>query len=75
MTLKFNNGKFRILMIADTQEGNKVNSDTIKLIEASLDRSQPDMVVYSGDQIWGKHSFKGDADKTQNSFCNMFWQS
>lgn len=65
MTLKFNNGKFRILMIADTQEGNKVNSDTIKLIEASLERSRPDMVVYSGDQIWGKHSFKGDADKVK----------
>lgn len=63
MELKFNNGKFRILMIADTQEGSNVSSDTMKLIEASLDRSNPDMVVYSGDQIWRKHSFKGDKDK------------
>lgn len=60
MKLNFKDGKFRILMIADTQEGKKVNSDTLKLIEASLERSQPDMVVYSGDQIWGKRSFKGD---------------
>lgn len=65
MELKFKDGKFRILMIADTQEGSKVNSDTMKLIEASLDRSQPDLVVYSGDQIWGKRSFKGDANKVK----------
>ena len=39
-------------MIADTQEGAKVSSDTIHLIEASLDRAQPDMVVFSGDQIF-----------------------
>ena len=63
MELKFNNGKFRILMIADIQEGSKVSSDTMKLIQASLDRSNPDMVVYSGDQIWRKHSFKGSKEK------------
>ncbi len=62
MELRFNNGKFRILMIADTQEGKRVNSDTVKLIEASLERSQPDLVVYSGDQIWGYRSFKGNPD-------------
>lgn len=65
MELKFKDGKFRILMIADTQEGKNVNSDTIKLIEASLERSQPDMVVYSGDQIWGKKNFKGNKDEVK----------
>lgn len=59
MELKFKNGKFRILMIADTQEGKKVSSDTLNLIKASLDRAEPDLVVFSGDQIWGRHSFKG----------------
>lgn len=59
MSLEFKNGRFRILMIADTQEGKRVSSDTLKLINASLDRARPDMVVYSGDQIWGKSSFKG----------------
>lgn len=63
MKLSFNDGKFRILMIADTQEGKKVNSDTMKLIEASLERSKPDMVVYSGDQIWGKRNFNGDKNE------------
>jgi hypothetical protein len=47
-------------MIADTQEGKNVSSDTLALINASLDRTQPDLVVFSGDQIWGKRSFKGD---------------
>ena len=65
MELKFKNGKFRILMIADTQEGRNVSSDTMKLIEASLDRAEPDMVVYSGDQIWGKRSFKGDKNEVR----------
>lgn len=63
MKLSFKDGKFRILMIADTQEGTRVNSDTLKLIEASLERSKPDMVVYSGDQIWGKNKFKGNKDE------------
>ena len=58
--LEFKDGKFRILMIADTQEGRRVNSDTLKLINASLDEAKPDMVVYSGDQIWGKRNFKGN---------------
>ena len=47
-------------MIADTQEGSRVSPDTLVLINASLDEAKPDMVVYSGDQIWGKSNFKGD---------------
>ena len=58
--LEFKDGKFRILMIADTQEGKRVNPDTLALINASLDEAKPDMVVYSGDQIWGKRNFRGD---------------
>lgn len=65
MELKFKNNKFRILMIADTQEGKNVSSDTMALIRASLDRAQPDMVVYSGDQIWGKRNFKGNRDEVK----------
>lgn len=65
MKFNFNNGKFRILMIADTQEGNKVSPDTINLIESALERSQPDFVVYSGDQIWGQRNFKGNANEVE----------
>lgn len=63
MNLQFKDGKFRILMIADTQEGKKVSSDTMKLIHASLERAKPDLVVYSGDQIWGKRNFKGSREE------------
>lgn len=65
MNLQFKDGKFRILMIADTQEGKNVSSDTLKLINASLERSEPDFVVYSGDQIWGKRNFKGNRDEVK----------
>lgn len=71
MELKFKDGRFRILMIADTQEGKNVSSDTIKLIEASLDRSEPDMVVYSGDQIWGKRNFKGNRDEVKRVLAEL----
>ena len=65
MALQFKNGKFRVLMIADTQEGTKVSSDTLNLINAALDRAQPDFVIYSGDQIWGKRKFKGNKDEVK----------
>ena len=50
--LSFKNETFKILQIADTQEGKKISPDTLDLINASLDREEPDLVVYSGDQIW-----------------------
>ena len=71
MTLQFHNGRCRILMIADTQEGNKVSPDTLNLINAALERSQPDMVVYSGDQIWGKRNFKGNPDEVKRVLTEL----
>ena len=65
MKLSFKDNRFRILMIADTQEGNKVSADTLALINASLDEAKPDMVVFSGDQIWGKRNFKGNANEVE----------
>ena len=59
MKLTFKNDTFKILQIADTQEGRKVSPDTLALISAALDREEPDLVVYSGDQIWGR-GFHGD---------------
>lgn len=55
--LKFTNGKFRIMQIADTQEIPAVSPDTIKLISAALDAEKPDLVVFTGDQIKGYSSF------------------
>lgn len=49
--LHFNNGKFKIMQIADIQEDYPVNPDTVKLISLALDREKPDLVVLTGDQI------------------------
>lgn len=46
-------GKFRVLQFADIQDGPKIAKDTIRLIEASLDASRPDVVIFSGNQIAG----------------------
>ena len=41
--LSFKNETFKILQIADTQEGKKISPDTLDLINASLDREEPDL--------------------------------
>ena len=46
-------GKFRVLQLADIQDGPKVSKDTIRLIEASLDATRPDLVIFTGNQIAG----------------------
>ena len=46
-------GKFRVLQFADIQDGPKVSSDTIRLIEASLDATRPDVVIFTGNQVAG----------------------
>ena len=51
MKLKFKNDTFRIMQIADVQEGANISPDTIALINAALDKENPDLVVYSGDQM------------------------
>ncbi len=51
--LKFTNGKFKIMQIADVQEDFPVNPDTIRLIDAAVEREKPDLAVFTGDQIQG----------------------
>ena len=85
MKLTFKNDTFKILQIADTQEGRKVSPDTLALINAALDREEPDLVVYSGDQIWGR-GFHGDVNQVRrvlkeltggatSGLCHLLWQS
>lgn len=48
-----NSGKFRVLQLADLQDGPKVSKDTIRLIAAALDAARPDLVIFTGNQVAG----------------------
>ncbi|MFT9392675.1 serine/threonine protein phosphatase [Bifidobacterium sp.] len=48
-----NSGKFRVLQLADIQDGPTISPDTVSLIEAACDAARPDLVVFSGNQIAG----------------------
>lgn len=54
MELKFNSdGKFKILVIADPQDTDKPQKETIEIINNALDENKPDLVVFLGDNIAG----------------------
>lgn len=53
MKLKFKNGKFRIMQIADTQDTSMTSPDTVEFIRQALKKAEPDLVVFSGDQLKG----------------------
>ncbi|NMM98563.1 metallophosphoesterase family protein [Bifidobacterium olomucense] len=46
-------GSFRVLQMADVQDGPDVRPDTIRLIREAIRASDPDLVVFTGDQIRG----------------------
>lgn len=51
-TFQFNSkGKFRIMQISDIQDKAAVNSRAINVITKSLARYQPDLVVFTGDNV------------------------
>ena len=45
------NGTFKILIIADAQDTDNPQQATLELINASLSKAQPDMVVFLGDML------------------------
>lgn len=50
--LKFNgDGKFKIFVLADVQDDYPIEKAEIAFIEAALDKEQPDVVVFDGDNI------------------------
>ncbi|TPF95640.1 metallophosphatase [Bifidobacterium sp. UTBIF-78] len=46
-------GSFRVLQMADVQDGPDVQPDTIRLIREAIRTADPDLVVFTGDQIRG----------------------
>ena len=51
--LKFKNGKFKIMQIADVQDIFPVSADSIKLLTLALKQEKPDLAVFTGDQVYG----------------------
>ena len=71
--LKFKNGKFKIMQIADIQENYQLNPDTIKLITLALDKEKPDLVVLTGDQIQGYSGcYLKDAERKVKHVIDQF---
>lgn len=63
--LQFNeDGKFTILQIADTQDIFIPLLSTIEAINRALDKVQPDLVVFTGDNITGGGCFTKSLTKT-----------
>ena len=44
------NGEFRILIVADTQDTARPQEATLRLLNAELDAADADLVVFTGDQ-------------------------
>ncbi len=52
-SLKFNNGKFKILILSDIQDTNTPQKETIDLMTAAIDKVKPDFIALTGDNIAG----------------------
>lgn len=49
--MTFHNGQFRIMIVSDSQDCHTIQPDTLRLIEAGLDKISPDLVVFLGDNV------------------------
>ena len=65
--LKFNkDGKFKILVLADIQDTNMPQKETMELVNAAIDKTNPDFIALAGDNIAGW--WKGvDKDQTKQA--------
>ncbi len=66
--LKFNeDGTFKIMQLNDTQDvGKGVDGRLVEFIEAALDKEQPDLVVFVGDQLSDFYPFGTKEDMTKS---------
>lgn len=51
--LQFHNGKFKILVLSDVQDTHTPQKETTALVNAAIDRAQPDFIVLLGDNTAG----------------------
>lgn len=53
--LKFNDGKFKILVLADVQDTDKPQTDTMDLMKTAIEKTQPDLIILTGDNVDGAY--------------------
>lgn len=65
--LKFKNGKFRILQLTDMQDTHRTSLDTVSLTRCLIEKTQPDLIVLTGDQIKGYGTYFKFGDDRKNA--------
>ena len=82
--LKFNtNGKFKIVQFTDVHYifNDSRAEVAIERINEVLNAENPDLVMFTGDVIYGKPAEESmrtvleQIDKKKNTFCRYFWKS
>ena len=53
--VKFNNGKLTVLQISDAQDMHWVRKTMLRMLEKACERVNPDLIVFTGDNILGNH--------------------
>lgn len=63
--LKFQDGKFKILILSDLQDTNEPRQETTDMITAAITKTEPDLIVLLGDNIagWWKGVDKAETDE------------
>ena len=62
-------GTFRVLMMSDIQESAHYDPRSLRSVEVLLDESQPDLVIWGGDNCYGP-AIQGEADL--KAFLDVF---
>ena len=72
--LQFKDGKFKIMQIADVHAIPLPSPDTVRLITLALERERPDLVVFTGDQLYGPVPlfWIGDPEKNVQKALSVF---
>ncbi|MGN1328547.1 MAG: metallophosphoesterase family protein [Eubacterium sp.] len=52
-TLQFKNGQFKILILADIQDTDTPQKETVDLVNAAIENTNPDFIVLTGDNTAG----------------------
>ncbi len=72
--LQFNeDGKFKILVLADLQDTNLPRPETIELAETAIQKTQPDFIALLGDNIagWWKGVTPEETKQAIDAFCKV----